>query len=249
MGANVVAWKQATRAELATTATFRIGYAQALLDLVKAFDRIPHWLIVREAIELGFPLWFVKLSLETYKLTRVIRIQQVVSHEVRAVRGITTGSGSACTEMKLVMIRIILKASEAHPTVTPCCFVDDLSADKAAPDEHVDRELGGFIEVVAAEFKANELELSPTKCVSIASSKALGEKLQARWKELGLHIPYMKGVKSLGAGLGAGVRRNVQVVKDRRVAFAARVPRFRWLRRIGIDAAMLVRTGGKHAMT
>ena len=75
MGANVAAWKQAARVELASTATFRRDYAQALLDLVKAFDRIPRWLIVREAVELGFPLWFVKLSLETYKLTRVIRIQ------------------------------------------------------------------------------------------------------------------------------------------------------------------------------
>ena len=74
MGANVAAWKQAARAELATTSAFREGYTHALVDLVKAFDRTPHWLIVREAHELGVPLWFVKLSLATYKLTRVIRI-------------------------------------------------------------------------------------------------------------------------------------------------------------------------------
>ena len=87
MGANVAAWKQAARAELATTSTFRVGYAQALLDLVKAFGRIPHWLIVREAYELGFPLWFVKLSLATYKLTRVIRIQKVVAGGSRSEGG------------------------------------------------------------------------------------------------------------------------------------------------------------------
>ena len=34
MGADVAAWKQAARAELATTATFRIGYAQTPLGLV-----------------------------------------------------------------------------------------------------------------------------------------------------------------------------------------------------------------------
>ena len=119
MGANVAAWKQAARAELAATGPVRACYAQALLDLVKAFDRIPHWLIVREAVELSFPLWFIKLALETYKLTRVIRIQQVVSQEVMSIRGITAGSGSACTEMKLVMIRIVLKAIAAHPSVTP----------------------------------------------------------------------------------------------------------------------------------
>ena len=42
MGTNVVAWKQAIRDELDTTATFRDGYGQALLDLVKAFNKIPH---------------------------------------------------------------------------------------------------------------------------------------------------------------------------------------------------------------
>ena len=66
---------------------------------------------------------------------------------------------------------------------------------------------------------------------------------------MGPHVPYNKGIKSLGAGLGAGVYRNVQVVNARLSGMAARVPRFRWLRKLGIDAAMLVRTGGKQAMT
>ena len=56
MGADVAAWQQAAMAELAATMRHKVGYAQVLLDLVKAFDRIPHWLLVREAIELGFPL-------------------------------------------------------------------------------------------------------------------------------------------------------------------------------------------------
>ena len=46
-GATVVAWKQAARAEFA--GALGAGYAQALLDLVKAFERIPHALLVREA--------------------------------------------------------------------------------------------------------------------------------------------------------------------------------------------------------
>ena len=68
MGADIAACKQAARAELATTAQFKVGYAQALLDLVEAFDRIPHWLIVDEAKALGYPRWFIRLSLQTYKL-------------------------------------------------------------------------------------------------------------------------------------------------------------------------------------
>ena len=42
MGADVAAWQQAARAELAATMQHEVGYAQVLLDLVKAFYRIPH---------------------------------------------------------------------------------------------------------------------------------------------------------------------------------------------------------------
>ena len=145
MGADVAAWKQTARAELAATAHYRIGYAQALLDLAQAFDRIPHWLTVWEAIASGYPLRFIRLSLQAYKLKRVIRIRIVVSEEAQAYRGITAGNDSATTEMNLVMVRSILRAMEAHPTVTPPCFVDDLSAEMAGPAEHIHRELGVFI--------------------------------------------------------------------------------------------------------
>ena len=54
MGADIAAWKQAARVELAAASTFEAGYGQTLLDLVKAFDIIPHWLIAREAVALGY---------------------------------------------------------------------------------------------------------------------------------------------------------------------------------------------------
>ena len=36
-GADIAAWKQAARAELAAATKHKVGYAQALLDLIKAF--------------------------------------------------------------------------------------------------------------------------------------------------------------------------------------------------------------------
>ena len=91
MGATVAAWNQAARAELAAASKDVVAYGQALLDLVKAFDRVPHRLLAREAAALGFPLWMVKLSIATYRLKRVIRIGTVVSWELVALRGITAG--------------------------------------------------------------------------------------------------------------------------------------------------------------
>ena len=54
-GADIAAWKQAFRAE-ASVQVQGGCYLQVLLDLVKAFDRVPYHVLVREAVALGFPL-------------------------------------------------------------------------------------------------------------------------------------------------------------------------------------------------
>lgn len=133
-GANVAVWKQAARAKLAATASWRVGYGQALLDLVKAFDRIPHHLLAREAAALRYPLWMLRLAITTHRLTRVLKIGGTLSAEVLATRGVSVGSGSALTEMRVVLIRIIVIAGDRFPTVTPTLFVDDLSAEHTAPE-------------------------------------------------------------------------------------------------------------------
>ena len=116
---TVAAWKQAFRAESAATAALRTEYAEALLDLIKAFDNVPYWLLVQEGRRLGYPLWLLRLSIATYKMTRVIRIRKVVSQVVRAFKGITAGSGFATTEMRVVIIHLVDKAKALYPAVTP----------------------------------------------------------------------------------------------------------------------------------
>ena len=86
MGADVAAWKQAARAELATTMTESAVYAQALLDLVNAFDRVPLWLLIREARIVGYQLKLLRLSISVYKMAKAIRIGTLVSFQVCALR-------------------------------------------------------------------------------------------------------------------------------------------------------------------
>ena len=124
-GADMAAWRQSASAELA--AAMKTGYTQALLDLVKAFDHVPHDVLFREAVKLGYPLWILRLALATYKLQRVIRVGNVVSRVVVATKGMTAGSGSSTTEMLLVMFSIVISAITAHPCVSPFLFVDDLA--------------------------------------------------------------------------------------------------------------------------
>ena len=156
----MAAWKQSMTAEVAATADHKVQYAQALLGLVKAFDRFPLWLLVREAIALGYPLRVLRLSVAVYKLGRVIRIGGVVPHSVWAVRGITAGSGFATSEMRLIMMRAVDTAVRLFPRVNPTLFVDDLAADMTGPSKHVEEQLGGFIEEMAKFINGTEQELS-----------------------------------------------------------------------------------------
>ena len=107
-GSTVAAWKQASRAEVAAASEEK--YAQVLLDLAKAFERIPYRVLMREALRLGYPLRLLRLAIATYRLPRVIRVGGAISDLVWAVRGIVAGSGLATTEMRLVMIDIVDKA-------------------------------------------------------------------------------------------------------------------------------------------
>ena len=62
-GATVAAWKQAARADAAAAGGKQ--YGQTLLDLVKAFERIPHRVLLREARRLGYPIRMIRLAIAT----------------------------------------------------------------------------------------------------------------------------------------------------------------------------------------
>jgi hypothetical protein len=196
MGANVAAWKQAALAEHAASLRHLTSYAQALLDLVKAFDKVPLWLRIREAIALKYPLRLLRLSIATYRLKRTIRIGKVISKDVFARCGITAGSGFATTEMRLVMIRAVDRALTFHRTITPTLFVDDLAAEVCGPAHVIKEELGGFIEKIAEFVAETGQELSPTKSLCTASSDELGKALCKRWERSGINIHFRKKVKA-----------------------------------------------------
>ncbi len=245
-GADVAAWKQAARAELAHTLP-GIEYGQALLDLVKAFERVPHHVLVREAVRLGYNLWVLRLALAAYRLGRVLRVHGAISWVVYALRGITAGSGLATTEMRVLLIHIVDSACVLYPAVTPTLFVDDLSAEVSGTRRYVLRHLIPFVLYVCDRMTESLLEVSRKKSVCTASSAATGIAIQRGL--LRFAVRYVDRVKSLGSGLGAGTRRNARVTAGRLRAFQLRLPRFRRLRAAGVSTARLLRTGGVAAMT
>ena len=57
-------------AELASSAN--LAFAQALLDLVKAFERVPHHKLADVARKFNYPVHLLRLSIQAYRLRRHI---------------------------------------------------------------------------------------------------------------------------------------------------------------------------------
>ena len=64
-------------------------FAQTLVDLVKAFERVPHQVLAWFALQFGYCGTLLKLSLAAYRLHRAIGIGSIYSRLVVAVRGVT----------------------------------------------------------------------------------------------------------------------------------------------------------------
>lgn len=162
MGADIAAWKQVARAELAGIASHTVGYGIALLDLVKASERVPHRLLALEAEALGFPIFLLRLSLVAYRLPRSLRIGNAFSYLLVAGRGIVAGSGIATAEMKLTMVRLIDRVCKLTPMVVLTFFVDDVGAEIMGPAKVVANQLTMFARRVAKSVVDTAMQLSST---------------------------------------------------------------------------------------
>ena len=126
MGAQKAAFQISITAEIA--ALENADFAAGLLDLVKAFETVPHHILVSIAIALGYPLPLLRLCLASYRLKRSIGIEGVYSKTVVATRGITAGSGTAATELKLLLLPLMRMLEEQWAnSLVAKVYVDDLT--------------------------------------------------------------------------------------------------------------------------
>ena len=72
MGAQRAAWQAAFAAELAGLR--RLDHVQVLLDLVKAFETIPHDQLISAALAKGYSMCLLSLSLAAYRLQRTLGV-------------------------------------------------------------------------------------------------------------------------------------------------------------------------------
>ena len=103
----------------------------------------------------------------------------------------------------------------------------------------------GVTHMVCNALTAIGLTMSAVKNVVLASSSKLGTALQEKLALWG--VRYRTVARMLGVGAAAGIRRVASVATQRFVAFARRRGQFGKLRRLGVNVAKLLATGGNAA--
>ena len=136
---------------------------------------MPHDVLILHAIRYGYPLWLLRLSLAAYRLQRRVGVAGVYGSSARASRGITAGSGFACVELRLVLLRMIKDTYRVYPWIKDFgwmwIYVDDITilwvsstwdmaADVcAAITDHIVKWLSGPLRLV----------VSPNKCFVVGT--------------------------------------------------------------------------------
>ena len=123
--ATRAAWLSAWEAENAGKGEG--AYAQALMDLVKAFESVPHRQLWEAAEKRGYPMATLRLALAAYTMPRSISSDGAFSRLVTASRGITAGSGTATAELRALTLDLIDALAEEFPEIVQAVYVDDVN--------------------------------------------------------------------------------------------------------------------------
>ncbi len=244
--AQYAAWQAALAAECA--ALDHLDHIQSLLDLVKAFETVPHAILARCAIALGFPAALIQLSLAAYRLARALGVDGAYSRLIVATRGITAGAGFATVELELLLYETMHYMHSRWATVlTIKVYVDGITLAACGLPEKVIR-----IMVQALDYLVDRLENTLGMDVSQAKSKVIAGRPSVaaaviQRLENG-KLTQTRQAKMLGTDSVGGRVRSTLTFRGRVQSFTEKAPRIQALRKAGVNSLQMVRTAGTPAI-
>lgn len=244
-GAQRAAWATAFAAE--ASAADAKQHLASLLDLVKAFERIPHRLVAEAAGRLEFNLVILRLSLAAYRIARSIGVEGTFSAILIATRGITAGSGFATLQLRILFHEAMVIGTRRWPLLQLCLYVDDLtiaaSGSSLASLATVTQATDFFVRVFEEGFS---LEVSCTKSFAISARPTLAAILARSTRQKFLK-PIRAG-KMLGAPFSGGRRRSDAAFRARLKDFRSKTARIHALRSQRVDTSRVVGAMGAPSM-
>ncbi len=193
------------------------------------------------------PLPLLRLSLASYCLPRVLAADGAFSAAVHAERGIAAGSALATTELRVLLIRLLDGVRKEYPQLNLSAYVDDIAIDATSTLARTAGIVAEAGRAVCQGLRDLRLRLSKAgKRVVISTSPAVAKDIADHLTDFG--VKAVDRTKNLGAGMGAGVRRNASVQRKRWHALLLRLGRLATLLRSKISVSRLFRTGIKRVV-
>ena len=151
------------------------AFAASMLDLVKAFETVPHDVLVKAAHDKAYPLPLLRLCLAAYRLSRAIGVDGIFSRKVRATRGITAGAGFAALELRLLLLDLVVILQKRwSPELLIKLYVDELTlALRSNPAELIRMMVMIINFVVYYLEQVLRMEVSKKKSTVVASAPSI----------------------------------------------------------------------------
>ena len=238
-------------------------FAQALLDLTKAFETVPHQRLWEMAQQKGYPLKVLRLALAAYRLPRAIGADGVYSRKIQATRGITAGSGTATAELRILILQLLDILEVQCPDVSAKVFVDDINLESteeinadeapsgATAAEHrtvkatrLAANIAKAVNCVIKYFEELRMDVSEAKSVYTANMPTIAKMAQTlttRQKVKALEVSKGHSAKMLGVGTTGAVRRTMKSHNKRVKALQDRVWHFQHMGQLGFSKTALAR--------
>ena len=240
-----VVWRHSLRGEIAKSSSRYFGCV--LWDLQKCYEKIQHDRLIEAANKHGYPTGILRLTLASYRASRRILLNGLVSRHIYPNAGIIAGAFSATTELRLILLDTIKDHIRSFPKVHLNVYIDDLAFDTTQDDKHdMVEELQSAGENLAANlYQLAGLPIAQSKCAVLSNSFSAARSLR---RALGCWggAP-TSAVRSLGVDFDAGARRRRKPLatrKSRYAKLALRRPRLRQLKKAYVPASGKVFAAG-----
>ena len=187
--------------------------AAVLLDLTKAYERVPLERVWHRGIAKGFLARLLALGLEACAFSRRLVYRNAVSQEANTLTALLAGLGMASDMLFLVLSEPLEETLLMHSHVHACLVADDMKLTVDDNEVHraamkIDRitgqpcvKLEGEMGMRISKDEGNK----KGKTIAIASSKELSKAIAGRMKKRGFGL--QEKVKNLRVDFAAGGKR------------------------------------------
>ena len=246
MGAARASWNEVFVAEMA--GSMQADHLQALIDLIKCFESVPHRELIEAARARGVSMTVLRLSIQAYRLARTISISGVCSALVIATRGITAGSGFATTELRVLLLDVVIEVQTRWGSkIRLTVYVDDLTLSSSGHPQRVLRAmLRALAFLVHALQEKLKMQVAPKKSFALAGRPTLSRALCSALPQR--TVSHATSAKLLGADNASGRRRSTRVVQARIKQVKKSCHKYRRLRRLGFNTRLMAQTAANPKM-